>query len=130
MFETQCEMSAVFRMSFHLLVLQVVVHCVLSGPKSIQQFTRRYYVDKQYRDPVFLFHQHLSTVQTTTKWFTHHIITVLDWSANLPDQNPKDNSPFSTGYCLEEGEKHWSQKYREPEGCNQSSRITKSQQCQ
>lgn len=56
------EMSAVFRMSFHLLVLQVVVHCILSSPKSIQQFTRRYYVDKQYGDPVFLFHQHLSTV--------------------------------------------------------------------
>lgn len=38
--------------------------------------------------------------QTTTKLFTHHITTVLDWSANLPDLNPKDNSPFSTGYCL------------------------------
>lgn len=38
--------------------------------------------------------------QTTTKWFTHYITTVLDWSANLPDLNPKDNSPFPTGYCL------------------------------
>ncbi len=31
------------------------------------------------------------TAKGTKSWFNDHGVTVLDWPANLPDQNPKEN---------------------------------------
>ncbi len=47
--------------------------------------------DKLYGDADFIFKQDLApahSAKTTSKCFSNHDITVLDWPANMPDLNP------------------------------------------
>ncbi len=50
--------------------------------------------DKLYGDADFIFQQDLAPAHTakgTKSWFNGHGVTVLDWSANSPDLNPRDH---------------------------------------
>ncbi len=50
--------------------------------------------DKLYGDADFIFQQDLAPAHTakgTKSWFNHHSVGVLDWPANSPDLNPKEN---------------------------------------
>ncbi len=50
--------------------------------------------DKLYGDADFIFQQDLAPAHTakgTKSWFNDHGVTVLDWPANSPDLNPKEN---------------------------------------
>ncbi len=49
------------------------------------------------------------SAKTTSKWFADHDITVLDWSANMPDLNPLLES---MGYFHMKDEKQWIHQYR------------------
>ncbi len=50
--------------------------------------------DKLYGDADFIFQQDLAPAHTakgTKSQFNDHVVTVLDWPANSPDLNPKEN---------------------------------------
>ena len=50
--------------------------------------------DELYGDADLIFHQDLAPAhiaKSTKTWFNDRGITVLDWSANLPDLNPIEN---------------------------------------
>ncbi len=50
--------------------------------------------DKLYGDADFIFQQDLAPAHTakgTKSWFNDHGVTVLDWPANSPDLNPREN---------------------------------------
>ncbi len=50
--------------------------------------------DKLYGDANFIFQQNMAPVHTakgTKSWFNDHDVTVLDWTANSPDLNPREN---------------------------------------
>ncbi len=68
--------------------------------------------DKLYGDADFIFQQDLAPAHSakgTKSWFNDHGVTVLDWPANSPDLNPKEN-------LYEEYERHQTQQCRWPEG--------------
>ncbi len=83
---------------WHLLVL---VHCVLSCPKSMQRSTRRFWSTlclhllTSFMEMLISFSSRTlapaHSAKTTSKWFADHDITVLDWPANSPDLNPIKN---------------------------------------
>ncbi len=87
-----------FGVPWHLLVL---VHCVLSSPKSMQPSTRRFWSTLCFHLLTSFMEMLISfssrtlapahSAKTTSKWFADHDITVLDWPANSPDLNPIDN---------------------------------------
>ncbi len=50
--------------------------------------------DKLYGDADFIFQQALApalTAKGTKSWLNYHGVTLLDWPANSPDLNPKEN---------------------------------------
>ncbi len=75
----------------------MLVHWVLSSPKSMQQSTRRFWSTlcfhllTSFMEMLISFHSRTlapaHTAKITSKWFADHI-TVLDWPANMPDLNP------------------------------------------
>ncbi len=74
----------------HLLVL---VHCVLSSPKSMQFWsTLCFHLLTSFMEMLISFSSRTlapaHSVRTTSKWFADHDITVLDWPVNMPDMNP------------------------------------------
>ncbi len=87
-----------FGVLWHLLVL---VHCVLSSPKSMQPSSRRlwstlcFHLLTSFMQMLISFSSRTlgaaHSVKTTSKWFADHDITVLDWAANMPDLNPECN---------------------------------------
>ncbi len=96
--EVQCEVSTGsddLGLPWHLLVL---VHCVLSSPKSMQPFTCRFWSTLCFHLLTSFMEMLISfssrtlapahSDKTTSKWFADHYITVLDWPANMPDLNP------------------------------------------
>ncbi len=104
-----------FGLPCHLLVL---VHCVFWGPQStiIYQDIIEHFMlpsaDKLYGEADLIFQQDLSSAHTakaTKSWFNEHGVTVLDWPANTPDLNPRDNLD----------ERHQTQQCRWPEGHSQ-----------
>ncbi len=113
--EVQCEVSEV-RVPWRLLVL---VHCVLSSPKSIQP-SLEYFIlisaDKLYGDADFLFQEDFSTCPQCQKHFQ-----VVCWSwyyfAWLARQHAWSEPHLeSMGYFQEKEEKQWIQQYRRAEG--------------
>ncbi len=78
--------------------LLVLVHCVLSSPKSMQPSTRRFWSTLCFHLLTSFMEMLISfssrnlapahTAKTTSKCFADHDITVLDWPANMPDLNP------------------------------------------
>ncbi len=78
--------------------LLVLVHCVLSSPKSMQPSTRRFWSTLCFHLLTSFMEMLISfssrtlapahSDKTTSKWFADHDITVLDWPANMPDLNP------------------------------------------
>ncbi len=87
-----------FGLPCHLLML---IHCVFWSPQSTQPSTRKFLehfmlpsADKLYGDTDFVFQQDLAPAHTakgTKSWFNDHGVTVLDWPANSPDLNPREN---------------------------------------
>ncbi len=83
-----------FEVPWRMLVL---VHCVLSSPKSMQPSTRRFWRTLCFRLLTRFMEMLISfssrtlapahSAKTTSKWFADHDITVLDWPANMPDLN-------------------------------------------
>ncbi len=50
--------------------------------------------DKLYGEADFIFQKDLTPAHTakgTKSWFNDHGVTVLDWLADSPELNPKDN---------------------------------------
>ncbi len=78
--------------------LLVLVHCVLSSPKSMQPSTRRFWSTlcchllTSFMEMLISFSSRTlapaHSAKTTSKWFADHDITVLDWTANKPNLNP------------------------------------------
>ncbi len=78
--------------------LLVLVHCVLSSPKSMQPSTRRFWSTlcfhllTSFMEMLISFSSRtlapVHSAKTTSKWFADHDITVLDWPANSLDLNP------------------------------------------
>ncbi len=78
--------------------LLVLVHCVLSSPKSMQAIYQEIlehftlpFCWQAYGDADFIFQQDLAPAhsdKTTSNCFADHDITVLDWPASMPDLNP------------------------------------------
>ncbi len=95
--EAQCEVSEVSDDLGCRDGLLVLVHCVLSSPKSTQLSTRRFWSTlcflllTSFMEMLISFSgRTLSpahTAKTTSKWFADHDIIVLDWPANMPDLN-------------------------------------------
>ncbi len=76
-----------FGLPCHLLVLVHIYQEILEHFKLPS-------ADKLYGDADFIFQQDSApahTAKTTSKWFTDHDITVLDWPANMSDLNPRWN---------------------------------------
>ncbi len=81
-----------FGVPWHRLVL---VHCVLSSPKSMQPSTKRFWSTLCFHLLTSFMEMLISfssrtlaparSAKTTSKWFADHDITVLDWPANMPD---------------------------------------------
>ncbi len=79
----------------------MLVHCVLSSPKSMQPSTRRFWSNLCFHLLTSFMEMLISfssrtlapahSARTTSKWFADHDITVLDWPANSPDLNPIEN---------------------------------------
>ncbi len=60
--------------------------------------------DQLFKDADFIFQQDLApahAAKSTKSWLNDHGVGVLDWPANLPDLNPKENLL----YCQEENKK-------------------------
>ncbi len=75
--------------------LLVLVHCVLSSPKSMfWRFwsTLCFHLLTSFMEMLISFSSRIlapaHSAKTTYKWFADHDITVLDWPANMPDLNP------------------------------------------
>ncbi len=77
-----------FGLPWRLLVL---VHCILSSPKSTQPSTRRFWstlclhLQTSFMEMLISFSCRTLAPAHTAKWFADHDITVLD---NMPDLNP------------------------------------------
>ncbi len=83
-------------MQCHLLVL---VHCVFlktNVTTPIYQEILEHFMlpsaDQLFKDADFIFQQDLAPAGKCTKsWLNYHGLGVLDWPANSPDLNPKEN---------------------------------------
>ncbi len=77
--------------------LLMLVHCVLSSPKSMQPSTRRFWSTlcfhllTSFMEMLISFSSRILAPAHSAKWFVDHDITVLDWPTNMPDLNPKWN---------------------------------------
>ncbi len=99
--EVQCEVSTVGDdLGCHVISAGVAPLCFLKSTvnAAIYQDILEHFMlpsaDKLYGDADLIFQQDLAPAHTakgTKSWLNDHGVTVLDWPANSPDLNPKEN---------------------------------------
>ncbi len=86
-----------FGVQYHLPVL---VHCVFWKPTSLQLFTKKFWSTScfilltSFLRILISFSSriwHLPTLPKAQSWLNDHGVGVLDWPANSPDLNPREN---------------------------------------
>ncbi len=94
--EVQCEISTVSKdLGCHVICwCWSTVFSEVHSQRSLLPGFMLPSADKLYGDADFIFQQDLAPAHTakgTKSWFNDHGVTVLDWPANSPDLNPRDN---------------------------------------
>ncbi len=98
--EVQCEVSTVSDgLGCHVICWcwSTVFSEVHSQHSHLQDILEHFMLpsaDKLYGEADFIFQQDLALAHTakgTKSWFNDHGVTVLNWPANTPDLNPRDN---------------------------------------
>ncbi len=87
-----------FGVQCHLLVLVHLCFLKTSVTAPVYQEMLEHFMltsaDQHFKDADFIFQQDLApahTVKSTKSWLNDHGVGVLDWPANSPDLNPKEN---------------------------------------
>ncbi len=94
-----------FGVQYHLLVLVNWVfenqHYLLPVYQDIFEHLKLPSADQLFKDADFIFQQDLAPVHTakiTKSWLNDHDVGLLDWSANWPDLNPKNEKQETKKY--------------------------------
>ncbi len=76
----------------------MLVHCVFlktNVPAPVYKDILKHFMpDQLFKDADFIFQQDLApthTAKSTKSWLNDHGVGVLDWPANSPDLNPREN---------------------------------------